>query len=611
MDLNVLIQPKVVEKKEGTFLLDDKNQIVLKGTDVSLDTGKWLQENIEKKLGIHLMLNRSLENIHGRHIYLKVEKGIRESYELSIDKECIKICGGDAAGLFYGVNTLCELIASHYLELPCVLIEDAPFFSVRGFYHDVTRGKVPTLDTLKKLVDIAAFYKLNQLQLYVEHSFAFASQSEVWMEADPLTAEEILLLDEYCQRRHIELVPSLSTFGHLYEALSSKTFHHLCELEGTLKDEHSFIDRQRHHTLDVENPESLEFVRTMLEQFVPLFSSNKFNICADETFDLGEGKNKEKAKSLGKGRLYVDFLNKIIEIVYAYDKQVLFWGDIIINYPELMNEVSSDAICLDWDYSKHPSEEKRAIIAQSGRTEYLCPSVVGWNTFMNDMDTAYSNIATMVDYGKKYNVEGILNTDWGDYGHINLFANLLPGMLYGATLSWNPDCYDTVTSFNEKVSKLYYEDSTNQLVVFLQQLYDLQAITFREVIWWIERNDFEQIKLFSEQEVHEKYNKSVAIQRQLMHYLHKVSSDKRLDIEEFIVSAKGVELFNALYLILKKYALNEPIEELILNPEELAVKFEYWFQDYSRLWRMRNKESELFRIKDTFVAIGRKLRDLK
>ncbi|WZL81119.1 family 20 glycosylhydrolase [Vallitaleaceae bacterium 9-2] len=609
MDLKVLVQPKAVEQKEGTFLLDYKSQIILEGEHVNLDTGKWLQENIEKTLGIRLMLNRSLNNIHGRHIYLKIEHGACESYQLTIDKECICICAADPAGLFYGVNTLCELMATYQVALPCLFIEDAPFFPVRGFYHDVTRGKVPTLETLKKLVDIAAFYKLNQLQLYVEHSFAFSSQSEVWMEADPLNAEEILLLDEYCQKRHIELVPSLSTFGHLYEALSSRSFHHLCELEGSLKDERSFIDRQRHHTLDVDNPESLEFVKDMLAQFIPLFSSNKFNICADETFDLGEGKNKKKAQTLGKGRLYVDFLNKIIEIVKSYDKQVLFWGDIIINYPELMHEVSNDAICLDWDYSKCPAEEKRAIIAQSGRTEYLCPSVVGWNTFMNDMDTAYSNITTMIDYGKKYHVEGILNTDWGDYGHINLFANLLPGMLYGAAMSWNPDCRDTLTDFNAKVSEHYYGDSTGQLVVLLQQLYGLQAITFREVIWWIERNDFEQIKSYSEKEVHQKYHKSIEIEGQLMGYLKKVSADKRVDIEEFIVSTKGVELFNALYLIVKKYELNEPIEQLIFEPKVLAEAIEYWFQDYSRLWRMRNKESELFRIKDTMVSICKKLRE--
>ena len=46
-----------------------------------------------------------------------------------------------------------------------------------------------------------------------------------------------------------------------------------------------------HYTLDASAPESLEFVRQMIDEFIPLFTSNKFNICCDETFDLGKGKN--------------------------------------------------------------------------------------------------------------------------------------------------------------------------------------------------------------------------------------------------------------------------------------------------------------------------------
>ena len=78
-----------------------------------------------------------------------------------------------------------------------------------------------------------------------------------------------------------------------YEALRSKTYNHLCELEGKADDPFSWVDRMRHHTLDVSNEESLDFVKSMIDQIMPLFRTKKFNICADETFDLGKGKNKE------------------------------------------------------------------------------------------------------------------------------------------------------------------------------------------------------------------------------------------------------------------------------------------------------------------------------
>lgn len=608
MEIDLLIQPKKMIKSEGNFIITPDTQVVLEDLMVEVNTGKWLQEKIEKVLGFKIPLNRSFKRSTNKCIYLKIENGVSESYCMRVTPEYIEISGGDTTGLFYGVKTLCELIGSYYREIPCVFIEDEPYFSVRGFYHDITRGKVPTLDTLKSLADMAASYKLNQLQLYVEHSFAFKSHSEVWVEADPLTAEEIILFDEYCRERHIELVPSLSTFGHLYEALSSYSFYHLCELENSLKEKTSFIDRQRKHTLDVLNPESLDFVRDMLEQFIPLFSSNKFNICADETFDLGEGKNKEEANQVGKGRLYVDFLNKIIDIVKTYNKKVMFWGDIIINYPELIKDIPDDVICLDWDYDKAPEEYKRKIIANSGRQQYLCPSVVGWNTFMNDMETSFCNISKMVEYGEKYKVAGILNTDWGDYGHINLFANLIPGMIYGAALSWNPDQKDDIFSLNRKIAQMHYQDPEGKLINLIYELYNLQAITFREVVWWQERNDFEQIKDYTEKEVHQKYYSTLAIEEKLLHYLAIVPTEKNLDVKEFCVSAKGIALFNGLYLVLKKYELGQPVNQLIYGPDELASKIEYWLQDYNRVWRARNKESELFRIKDTIIGVCRKLR---
>ena len=184
------------------------------------------------------------------------------------------------------------------------------------------------------------------MQLYIEHTFAFEDMSEVWRDKDPITAEEILILDEYCKKRHIELIPSLATFGHLYEVLRTKSYEDLCELENSRESEYSYIDRMAHHTLDVSNNKSLELVYNMLNEFIPLFSSNKFNICCDETFDLGKGKSKYIAEEIGNGKLYVDFLNKVISYVKNHNKTVLFWGDVILNHKELLKDIPEDTICL-------------------------------------------------------------------------------------------------------------------------------------------------------------------------------------------------------------------------------------------------------------------------
>ena len=66
-----------------------------------------------------------------------------------------------------------------------------------------------------------------------------------------------------------------------------------------------------HHTLDVSNEKSFEVVEKMVKDFLPLFSSNKFNICCDETFDLAKGKSKHLLENQSLGEVYVTFLNRL------------------------------------------------------------------------------------------------------------------------------------------------------------------------------------------------------------------------------------------------------------------------------------------------------------
>ncbi|MFP4015392.1 MAG: beta-N-acetylhexosaminidase [Halanaerobiales bacterium] len=650
--MNLLPEPQELNVHQGRYFTLDKGTIIALDKSCSLqdfDSARLLQQELEGQIGQLIEITRiiSLKKgklLNDKVIYLKrVEvkedkksdirdkRKIDESYSLSIEEKIIEITAQSEAGLFYGVQTLRQLIRSEGLTLPHLDINDNPYFVYRGFYHDVTRGKVPTLDTLKELVDRISFYKINQLQLYVEHTFAFKNMSEIWRGADPLTAEEILELDQYCQNKHVELVPSLSTFGHLYEALTTSTYSNLAELDAGPGDTYSWIDRQRHHTLDVSNPGSFQFVQDMLDQYIPLFSSDKFNICCDETFDLGEGKNKELARKKGKGRIYVDFLTRIIDYVQGHNREVMFWGDIIIQHPELLGEIPDDVICLNWEYNAEPDEEKVKTVAHSGIKQYLCPGVSGWNKLMNDMDNAYSNIEYMIEYGKKYEAIGVLNTDWGDYGHINLLANSLPGMIYAAALSWNPEI-DIINGINksanskskgkysiidQRVSLIEFQDQEKKIVGLLRELARQQVVDWGMIIRWKESRfnqttlDYSMEKVFStatEERLRDSYDKSLSLADDILELSNNIKEAYKQDFREFCNSAQGIALLNALALIIKRDEYNEGVNQLILSPDELASKLEYWLYDYKKLWRARNKESELYRIDETISQLCRYLR---
>ncbi|MDE7043735.1 MAG: family 20 glycosylhydrolase, partial [Acetatifactor sp.] len=381
-----------------------------------------------------------------------------QEYSLEIKEEQIIISGGDGAGVLYGAETLCQIIEQCGPVLSCMKITDKPDLPCRGYYLDETRGRVLKLDYLKKVVDRLCRYKINELQLYIEHTYLFEGLSEMWRDETPLTAGEIMELDDYCRQRHVELVPSLSSFGHLYTLLSTKTFGELCELENSWKQPFSYIDRMRHHTINVGDERALPLIKRMLEEYMSLFSTDKFNFCGDETFDLGKGKAKPLADEKGVHRIYIDYIKELCEFLAKKGKQPMFWGDVICGEPELVKELPENVICLTWGYAPDQSDEAARKMAQTGVKQYLCPGVSSWNHWMAHIDHSYQNIVRMCSYAQKYGAIGVLNTDWGDFGHIAHPEYSVPGLIYGAAFSWN---HETIPyeEINRQISCVEFHDA--------------------------------------------------------------------------------------------------------------------------------------------------------
>ena len=107
----------------------------------------------------------------GAALEITVSGETGEGYVLDVQRDKISVTAEAPAGAFYALQTLRQLFAQE--QVPCLHIEDRPDFAYRGFYHDASRGKIPTMETMKELIDRMAYYKLNSLQLYVEDTFEF------------------------------------------------------------------------------------------------------------------------------------------------------------------------------------------------------------------------------------------------------------------------------------------------------------------------------------------------------------------------------------------------------------------------------------------------------
>ena len=250
------------------------------------------------------------------------------------------------------------------------------------------------------------------------------------------------------------------------------------EAEGTA---FSFYERMCHHTLNSTDDRAYELVCRLIDEYSPLFRSNLFNINCDETFDLGRGRGKERADEIGSHVMYVQWVNRVCEHVKALGKRPMFWGDIIAAHPEAIKELPEDVICMTWDYSPTPREINVKKLWENGAHQYLCPGVQGWNQAIHLLDNAYENIKQMAAFAHKYDGEGLLNTDWGDFGHFQHPELSMVGIIYGAAFSWNSDIPEKV-AINADISVIEYGDSSASLVEVISHMSNQAVVNWGEFV---------------------------------------------------------------------------------------------------------------------------------
>lgn len=360
-----------------------------------------------------------------------------QGYEIEITQKSIVVSYADPPGSFYAVCTIRQLLDNYPGAIPCMKITDRPDFPVRGVLLDVSRDKIPTMKTMFRFVDFLASIKMNQLQLYMEgFSFAYPSFRDYWRDMDPLTGDEIVRLDRYCRERFIELVPCVNCFGHMQDWLSKPELRHLAECPSGYAC--SPGDDFPPATLDPEDPGSLRLVQKIISDMLPYFTSGRINVGCDETVELGMGKSRALCDTRGKGAVYHDYLMKISNLVKGMGKNMMFWGDIIIHYPETIPRLPADATVLEWGYDwDHPFQKNSVLFQKSGVPYYVCPGTSSWRSLTGRSENMQKNLRNAAEHGLENGATGYLITDWGDDGHWQYLPASYAGFSYGAALAWN------------------------------------------------------------------------------------------------------------------------------------------------------------------------------
>ncbi|KFI53724.1 beta-N-acetylhexosaminidase [Bifidobacterium biavatii] len=588
-----------------------------------------------------------------------------DEYRLNVTSDGITVTGGGAAGVRDGVQTLRQLIRQTAPAIPPITVSDSPAYQVRGYYLDATRGRVPTLDWLKRWADKLCLYKYNQLQLYIEHTFKFDDLSETWRGVSPLTPSDIIEFDDYCAKLGIELVPSVSTFGHHYMALRTHELRRLGEFPEQADRPYSFVERMEHHTLNITEPESLELSFKLIDSYLELFRTRKFNICGDETFDLGKGRSKPEAERVGVARMYADYVTKLCRHLSDKGREPMFWGDIAVEMPEILTMLPKNVLLLNWLYSPNITDDKVRLVAESGATQYVCPAVWCWNALLPRLDWAWNNITRLARYGLAYHAAGFLVTDWGDYGHVNDPRMAIPGMIYGAQAAWNPEAVEHIADMNRRISVLEYGDRTGKLLAALRDTSEQVGFGWDNLVRYLEldedrrgtlnqdvlhaiwtgenvyaplihnsttlgearRNLLAWLKPSLDQVASRNANLDRALAEIGIAVAGAAGSDHASVLQPIMIAIRGQQLLNDAGVILawlngvavgaadgaangaaNGTAVADDDANARADARLTARRLEEWFEDYSAVWREVSRQGELSRIADVVWRLADELR---
>ncbi len=327
-------------------------------------------------------------------------------------------------------------------------------FERRAYMLDISRDRVPTQETLEWLVDVLAALGFNELQLYVEHSFAYEGHQEVWEAASALTSDDLRWLDRVCEARGVHLVGNMNCFGHMERWLAHERYRGLAECpDGAPALFGSSIMRPGCLAPTAENA---AFGVALARELAGAIRCRRIHIGGDEPFELGQGVSATDVAKRGRETVYLEHLSRIIEPLMDDGYQVMFWADQFRRDRSLISRIPEGAMPVVWNYEA-PSEggwesllppemvdllglpndphlgfaSHARLFVESKTPFWVAPGTGSWNSLIGRNLNAAANIADAVAVGFANDSPGLLLTDWGDNGHYQPVPVSLPSMVRG------------------------------------------------------------------------------------------------------------------------------------------------------------------------------------
>lgn len=388
-----------------------------------------------------------------------------QGYLLEVTPDRVLIVGNTAAGVYYGVQTLIQLLPeSEPGAIPAVRVLDWTDIWHRGCSVDLFSGKVGRAEWLRENIRRLAHYKMNSVVFYLEDAFLFPSHPDIGEDRDRLTTQEVLDLDAFARKHHVEVIPCYNSPGHMLRTLSHPRYMHLAE--GTDNEAQKAV-------INVAHPETYPLLADLYADLCKAFPSRLHYMAGDEALALGTGRSKEVAREVGAGQLFVRHIKLIREVLVRQGKRMVVAGDPfepdffkafgLANYGlSALAQVPRDVVIVPWHYGKLEQFPFGQQLVDLGFDQIIWTSNAAFGELFPHVDGAAENVESVLPWVRKLRAMGTVHSEWNGYGENTFSEYNWPAMAFAAEWGWT----STGRSWNEALPMIvesFYGPGTRDL----------------------------------------------------------------------------------------------------------------------------------------------------
>ena len=492
MDTWIVAQPKSVEPLAAvSFDLAGCKGIVSAANDEVRELAEWAADRLAATSGVRLPL---LESPVGPVVTLVLAEAPTafparatiddaqfaqlgdHGYVLAIDADGITLASRTIAGLRHAVTSLAQIAADRAV-LPGMIIRDWPSLKYRGVQQDVSRGQVPTPQTLERLADVLAEGKMNVLELYIEHVYKYKAFPDI-SPPEGYTPEEAHALANHAARAGVEVHPLLQGLGHGYHILSKPQYEHL---RISPSEKAPWI-----MTFDIRKPEAVQMVTTMIDELCETFPGELFAIDITEIDIDGlqaDGLPLEQVTDLVYG--YVLQLN---DAVKKHERRLIIaqgpldsQGHLAGMGPKLdvlpKEVIIGSYYCAGGPYQ--PAWEKDFPRLHEQGFDFFAQAWIYSHALLTPWVSKSAEFSDLeISRGLMHGAMGSITTDWGDLGHFHFVGEEWLPFLYHGASAWTGAQVDR-DYFRKACARIMYGLSTDAAIRAIEAASDINAMTMR------------------------------------------------------------------------------------------------------------------------------------